>query len=276
MNVWDWGNQTIEPTASAMTPPTAHCSACLVELAEQGMPAFYVEYMQRLHHQMWFRVGEPPGTLVAWQVQLIDWGGKVNPDGTPVTYPACIYAVLVDWWNEDWPQRRLPWSLGPASHLLVVLGARVVARPDTEGRHTQGSWIFRWLWPNPAWPETCLLDPPHAYLTDAEAVRLNHARRAFYAWRSRRGAEEGSGKFGHSEDFRQAVVSAILALRADRQRVSKAAIGRHIGRIYEPSYPGDDRILKDPGNQVRRWEKKFGVDVDVLIRRTPGELEPGH
>jgi hypothetical protein len=24
--------------------------------------------------------------------------------------------------------------------------------------------------------------------------------------------------------------------------------------------------LKDPGKNIRRWEKKFGVDVDALIR----------
>jgi hypothetical protein len=185
MNVWDWGNQSVEPTASAITPPPAHCSACQVELAPLA-ERFFVDYGQRLHHQMWFRVGEPPGTLIAWDVKLSDQGGKVNRDGTPVMHSATIYAVRVDWWNHDWRQRTFPWSVDPSSPRLVVLGARVYASPS--GR---GSWIFRWLWPNPAWPEACLLDPPHADLTDEQAVRLNHARRAFYAFAERRGIKSG-------------------------------------------------------------------------------------
>jgi hypothetical protein len=202
MNLWDWGHQTwgsqtSELPASVITRVRALCSACLVELAlinhaHYGESAFLVDYMQRWHHQMWFRVGEPPGTLIAWQVGLPDRAGRSNPDGSPVSYEACIYAVLVDWWNDEWPQLRYPWSAAADSSHLVVLGARVLARPDTQGRNTQCSWIFRWLWPNPAWPEACLLDPPSADLTDDDAVRLNRARGAFYAFAERRGLKRGA------------------------------------------------------------------------------------
>jgi hypothetical protein len=84
-----------------------------------------------------------------------------------------------------------------------------------------------------------------------------------------RGRKVGSGaRFETPQDFEQAVLSAIQELRASGvQRVSKAAIGRHIGRTYRPSLRGDDPTLKDPGKQVKRWADDFGVDVDALISR---------
>jgi hypothetical protein len=84
-----------------------------------------------------------------------------------------------------------------------------------------------------------------------------------------RGRQKGSvRRFDTPGDFEQAVLSAIQALRASgAERVSKAAIGRHIGRSYNPSHWDDDHTLKDPGGQIRRWEREFGVDVSALISR---------
>jgi hypothetical protein len=166
-----------------------HCSACLLELAPIEQQQF-VYLKQHGHHQMWFRVGEPPGTLVAWNVGLSDRGRTANEDEGPMVYEAYVYAVVVDWWREDWPQMRVtvPWgATGSPSLRGVVIGARVIAAPDIPG-----SWRFRWWWPNPTWPETCSLDPPNADMTDDDAVRLNRARGAFYAFSERRGLKSGA------------------------------------------------------------------------------------
>jgi hypothetical protein len=176
MRVWDWGNH---PATTASLPP-ALCSACLLDLAPPEQQLF-VYVKQHRHHQMWFRVGEPPGTLIAWEVDLPDQGGKVDTDGNPVRYTAYVYVVCVAGWNEDWPQLRVPWDYD-SSGQGVILAANVIAAPDIPG-----SWRLRWWWPNPTWEEGCSLDPPKADLTDDDAVRLNRARRAFYAFSEHRG-----------------------------------------------------------------------------------------
>jgi len=95
-----------------------------------------------------------------------------------------------------------------------------------------------------------------------------------------RGRKPGSGsRFETPEDCEDAFVAAIQELLVTGQRVSKAAIGLHIGRTYEPSWRGDDRQLADPGGQVRRWERDFGIDLDALIereRRRHDQRKPGH
>ena len=95
-----------------------------------------------------------------------------------------------------------------------------------------------------------------------------------------RGRKPGSGsKFETREDCNAAFVAAIQELYEPGKRVPKAAIGRHIGRFYKPSRPDDDPELKDPGKNVDRWAKDFGIDVDALIereRRRREERKPGH
>lgn len=91
MRVWDWGDPSIEPTARAIIPPPAICSACLVELADPVREErIHAAIWQDIHHQMWFRVGEPPGTLIAWPLKRLDQGGK------PVAHNMCAYFVRVD------------------------------------------------------------------------------------------------------------------------------------------------------------------------------------
>jgi hypothetical protein len=95
-----------------------------------------------------------------------------------------------------------------------------------------------------------------------------------------RGRRVGSGsRFETPQDVETAFVNAIQELHARGQRVSKAAIGRLIGRFYKPSRRGDDTTLKDPGKGVRRWADDFGIDVDALIERELHRLDerkPGH
>jgi hypothetical protein len=95
-----------------------------------------------------------------------------------------------------------------------------------------------------------------------------------------RGRKPGSGsKFASPEDCKAAFVAAIQELHASGRRVSKTAIGLHIGRFYKTLRPDDDATLKDPGKNVDRWAKDFGIDVDSLIQRELERLEqrkPGH
>jgi hypothetical protein len=163
------------------------CSDCLVEDAPpQQKDRVYFEQFQ--HHRMRDLVGQPPGTLIAWYMGLFDRSGKLDQRGEPISYPAGIYAVCVERWQDAWPQRRFPWSLDPESPWLVILSARVIAVPEWGNA---GSWLFSWWWPQPNRREACQLDPPDVSLTDDEAVRLNRARGAFYAWRPRRGRTPG-------------------------------------------------------------------------------------
>jgi hypothetical protein len=134
-------------------------------------------------------VGQPPGTLIAWYISLFDRSGRLDQRGEPISYPTGIYAVCVDRWQDAWPQRRFSWSLDPGSPWLVILGARVIAVP---GWGNAGSWLFSWWWPLPNRREVCRLDPPDVSLTDDEAVRLNRARGAFYAFAERRGLKSGA------------------------------------------------------------------------------------
>jgi hypothetical protein len=95
-----------------------------------------------------------------------------------------------------------------------------------------------------------------------------------------RGRKLGSGSnFETREDCEAALVAAIQELLETGQRVSKAAIGRYIGRTYRPSRPDDDPELKDPGKNVARWEVDFGIDVNALIereRRRHDQRKPRH
>jgi hypothetical protein len=220
----------------------------------------YICWEYSVLHEMRNDVGEPPGTLIAWNVPLPDQGGK------PIEFGGTVYLARVDWWDDSWPQKTIPWNQNESSPVLVMLGARVF-HPPVGKQPLWASWIFSWWWPRPDRLETCRLEPPDADLTNDEAVRLNRARGAFYTWQSRRGRGPGSGaRFDSAEDFEQTVRSAILALRARGERESKAAIGRYIGRTYRTSRWDDDPTLEDPGGQVREWEKKFGIDIERLKR----------
>jgi hypothetical protein len=124
---------------------------------------------------MWYRVGGPPETLIAWSVRLLVRGGRTSlEDGWTVSYPAYIYGVHVDWWIDEWPQLTCPFSADPASPRLPVLGAHVEAAAGFKA-----TWRFRWWSTNPTRPVVCDLVPPEAELTDQETVPLNRARGAF-------------------------------------------------------------------------------------------------
>src|SRR4051794_26091141 len=98
MDVWDWGSH---PTDTADLPP-AQCSSCLVgaaaEIPEAQEPQWPVRrwmrvgHKQQLHHRMRRSIGEPPGTVIAWQVDLSD------RNDLSLRYPAYLYTVCVDWW----------------------------------------------------------------------------------------------------------------------------------------------------------------------------------
>lgn len=147
LNVWDWGNHPSDATAL----PPAHYFACLVELTphEQQLS---VHHKQHRHHQMWFRVGEPPGTLVAWNVGLPDKGRKSDEDEGPIGYTAYIYAVFVDWWHDHWPQMRVRAPQDPClspSLQCVVIGTHVIAAPDSGGQTPLGRKPAAWTHQTP-------------------------------------------------------------------------------------------------------------------------------
>lgn len=257
MDVWDWGPHPI----TADLPP-AHCSWCLFESIEvpedptrelaQLLRRAVVDHAQQLHHRMRRSIGEPPGTVIAWQVDLRD---KNDPSQG---HPAYIYAVHVDWWYQDWPQLVLPWQLSWDS-LVVVFGAHVLASGDTPA-----SWRFLWQWHDPLHRETLVLDPPDASLSKDQVLRLNKARGAFYAFQEQRGR---TPRFKTMIDFYLAAHAAVVALNKRRRPITPATIGSYLIEqsplTIQPDRIGDRPA--DPGRQFRKWCESFDLDAEGLL-----------
>lgn len=209
MRVWDWDVHAVGPT---VLPPRI-CSACRLDLAPASeKDQLYEQFRQALHHEMYVSVGEPPGTLVAWDVWLLDRSDRTDASGTRTRYRATVFAVCVDWWNEDWLQMVLPWQPNASEPLGVVLGAHVFGTQSAPCR-----WRFRWWWPDPSWPEVCELLPSWGKLTDDEAVMLNRARGAFYEFQEERGRKRGTTSYT-ADDLKERVPIARAAWLARHGR----------------------------------------------------------
>jgi len=206
-------------------------------------------------------IGEPPGTVIAWQVDIRD---RRDPK---LSHPATVYAVCVDWWHQDCPQLVLPWRLSFES-LLVVLGAHVLASGDIPA-----SWRFLWQWHDPRHQETLILDPPDASLTKDQVLRLNKARGAFYTFQEIRGR---TPRFKHMFDFYQAAHAAVVALRKRRRPITPATVGSYLIE-RGPLTIRPDRIGErpaDPGRQFRSWCESFELDAERLLKELQ-ELQSG-
>ena len=188
MALWDWGSHPI----NSPDLPQARCSACLIKAAaeipkeqDSHWPPLrtwmHVERQQSLNHRMRRSVGEPPGTVIACQVELRD---RNDPSLGHLAY---LFAVCVDWWDQSWPQLVMPWRLS-WQRVAVVLGAHVLASPDIPA-----SWRFLWQWHDPAHQETLIMDPPDRPLTKNQVLKLNRARGAFYTLQDNRGRPPVSG-----------------------------------------------------------------------------------
>jgi hypothetical protein len=254
LQLWYWGSY-YPPTldsANAIIPPPARCYACLIDQTAPEHKGF-VHWLQSIHHDMRDAVGEPPGTLIVWQVPLrnLDW--ESDKSGKQIQYPATIYVVRVDWWDDRWPQRKVPWC-PERTPLLVVLGAHVIASGD-EGPIGEGSWVFSWWWPDPSRREMCRLEPPYVSLTDDEVVRLNHARRAFYAFAGRRGRKPGSRSVGPSTKAEWHEVGARVEaawLARNDQRPRDVDLAEEMGISAATFY----RLKREWGHPTRDDDRK--------------------
>jgi hypothetical protein len=261
MDLWDWGSYSV---TTADLPP-ARCSWCLIEVPEEPerdvapfLRRAEVDQAQQLHHRMRRSIGPPPGTVIAWQLDLRD------KNDWSQGHPAYLYAVHVDRWYQDWPQLVLPWRLSWDS-LTVVFGAHVLA-----GRGIPASWRFLWQWHDPLHKETLVLDPPDASLSKDQILRLNKARGAFYEFHETRGR---TPRFANLFEFYLAAHAAVVALRKGRRPITPATIGRYLIE-RGPLTNRPDRIGErpaDPGRQFRKWCDSFGYDAEVLLE----ELQHG-
>lgn len=191
IRLWDWGyHPPRQGEAGSFAPPIALCTDCKIAAALPEQQAF-MHWEAALHNKVRSLVGDPPGTLIAWRWPIPDRAQRENSSGELIRFPACVYLIRVDHWDFSWPQFKGWWGTPEESTLLVMLGARVIAEAS-QRQQGSGSWLFTWWWPQPERTEICQLDPPHASLTDGEAVLLNKARQAFYVFKERRGLDSGT------------------------------------------------------------------------------------
>lgn len=266
MDLWDWKTH---PIATADLPP-AHCSACLVRAAEE-IPKeqdrkwpplrqwMFVDYAQQLHHKMRRSIGEPPGTVIAWEVT------KRDLNEPSLEHPTVLYAVCVDWWDENWPQLVLPWRLAWGPY-IVVFGAHVLVSGDVAA-----SWRFLWQWHDPSHRETLVLDPPDAPLTKEEVRGLDKARGAFYTLHGNRGRPP---RFRDLFEFYQATYAAVGALRKRSHPITPANVGKYLIE-RGPLTMLPDRIGKGPANpaaQFHTWCENFGFEAERLLMDLQSEL----
>jgi hypothetical protein len=201
-------------------------------------------------------IGEPPGTVIAWEVTKRDLNDPSR------AHPTTLYAVCVDWWAQDWTQLVFPWRLSWDS-LLVVFGAHVRAAGITSA-----SWRFLWQWHDPGHQETLILDPPDASLTKEQVLRLDKARGAFYTLQEKRGRPP---RFKHMLDFYLATHAAVVALR--KRHITPTTVGSYLIEqgplIIRPDRIGEPPA--DPGRQFHKWCESFGLDAEGLLK----ELQSG-
>jgi hypothetical protein len=128
------------------------------------------------------------------------------------------------------------------SEVLVYIGGAIIPKVHPEDH-------YMWSW-RPEAPWLGYKEGPHqtGSLLKKERDSLFTVGRKLLDIHFR-GQQGGGRRFGTAEDFKQAVLDAIQELRESGQRVSKTAIGRHIGRTYSPSYLDDDPTLKDPASK---------------------------
>ena len=199
IDLWDmdWSSRT-DPTG-----PLA--PLCLDHAIELALPEERdrLRSLSTVHRQFRHWVGDPPGTVVAWEETIGDRGGRrAGP------FPAKVFGIGVDSWDPIWPQSAGTWiKEDDWPSLLVVLGAFVTTSWDLGV-----AWRCLWSWQHPDWPGTCDIWPPDAQIPRGQERAFLDARGAFYEFQATRGrAPENEDVV--CADFRRRLPSAITAAR---------------------------------------------------------------
>jgi hypothetical protein len=179
---WDW----VQHEVGTPPPSIALCPDHLIEAAPPEKQSG-VELRQYWHDDMRRHLGKPPGTLVAWEVDLPDLSDEL------VSYQAYVYAVCVDRWDPSWPQKVFPWRPDSWQLIGVILAAMITDK--WEGP----SWRLTWSLDEPWLPASCELMFWDSDTTLERAERLMAALGAFRKWRTIQGRPRNVTTFTRKE-----------------------------------------------------------------------------
>jgi hypothetical protein len=255
IRIWDAGGPGPDSPYSLVPVWCVHCWAKRYPSEKQEA---VLQFMHAMERDIRRCANLPRGTLISLRDQI----PKLKQKGHgPVALPGIGFFVVVNAWDPVWPHPQYPWVDGYSRWVLLAGYAK--ANQDSKvGCIVSWSWLYPDAEPMTRW------DPADYSPTRAEERRLLDARNIFLELRDPRGRRAGSGaKFKTRDEALKAFRAAIITLCTQEKDISRAAIGRSIGRTYQKSLPDDDGLLKYPGKQVDRWEESFSIDVEELIHQ---------